>query len=66
MSGWINEKELSRQSCGKRCKGVLGFLQWRLVRRERLSSLFATGKSGTEILYEAPVLVFFKRMLKIF
>ena len=66
MSGWIDKNELSRQSYGKRFKGVLGCLQWRSVRREGLSSLFATGKSDTEILCEVPVLMFFKRMLKIF
>lgn len=60
--GWINKKELSRKSYGKSFKGVLGCLQWRLVRREGLSSLFAIGKSDAEILCEVAVLMFFERI----
>lgn len=43
----------------------LAVYSWRLVRREGLSSLFATGKSDTEILCEVAVLMLFKRRSKI-
>lgn len=62
MLGWINKKELSRKSYGKSFKGVLGCLQWRLVRREGLSSLFAIGKRDAEILCEVAILMFFERI----
>lgn len=42
----------------------LAVYSWRLVRKEGLSSLFATGKSDTEILCEVAVLMVFKKKVE--